>query len=75
MKSYGKKAGIPEKKRDFKVLKHSIATHMLDAGADLAFVRDWLGHKNIQNTLVYAQITNPNRDQQARKVFMSNRVV
>jgi len=75
MKSYGKKAGIPEKKRSFKVLKHSIATHMLDAGAEVSFVRDWLGHKNIQNTMVYAQMTNPNRDQQARKVFMSNRVV
>jgi len=75
MKSYGKKAGIPEKKREFKILKHSIATHMLDAGADIAFVRDWLGHKNIQNTMVYAQMTNPNRDQQARKIFMSSRVV
>ena len=75
MKSYGAKAGLPDKKRDFKILKHSIATHMLDAGADLSFVRDWLGHKNIQNTMVYAQMTNPNRDQQARKVFMSSRVV
>ncbi len=75
MKNYGEQAGLPEKKRGFKVLKHSIATHMLDAGADLAFVRDWLGHANIQNTLVYAQITNTNRDHQARKVFMSNRVV
>jgi len=75
MKSYAAKAGIPEEKRDFKILKHSIATHLLDAGAEISFVRDWLGHVNIQNTMVYAQMTNPNRDQQARKVFISSRVV
>ena len=39
--------------------KHSIATHLLDAGADLAFVKDWLGHANIQNTTI---LTFPYRD-------------
>ena len=28
---------------------------LLDAGADLAFVKDWLGHANIQNTTIYAR--------------------
>jgi len=46
----------------------------LDAGADLAFVKDWLGHACIQNTIIYAQLTNPARDQQARKLFASHRV-
>ena len=49
MKAYGEKAGIPLDKRHFHVLKHSIATHLLDAGADIRFVQDWIGHKNIQN--------------------------
>jgi hypothetical protein len=35
---------------------------------------DWLGHANIQNTTIYAQLTNPARDQQARKLFASQRV-
>jgi site-specific recombinase XerD len=47
MQTYGKTAGLPVEKRKFHCLKHSIATHLLDAGADLAFVKDWLGHANI----------------------------
>jgi Phage integrase family len=43
MQTYGAVAGLPMEKRKFHCLKHSIATHLLDAGADLAFVKDWLG--------------------------------
>jgi len=56
-------------------LKHSIATHLLDAGADLAFVKDWLGHANIQSTTIYARLTTATLDSTARKVFASHRVV
>ena len=57
MQTYGEVAGLPLEKRKFHCLKHSIATHLLDAGADLAFVKDWLGHANIQNTTIYARLT------------------
>lgn len=72
---YGERAGIPQGKRHFHVLRHSIATHLLDAGQDIRFVQDWLGHQNIQNTVIYAQITNPARDKQALKAFASPMVV
>jgi len=75
MKEYGKRAGIPESKRHFHVLKHSIATHLLDAGADLRFVQDWIGHASIRNTVIYAQLTSRRRDEEARKVFASQYVV
>ena len=75
MKSYGKKAKLPEDKRHFHVLRHSIATHLMAAGADIRFVQLWLGHKNIQNTVIYAQISNPARDAQARKLFASPMIV
>ena len=69
IKSYGEKAKLPEDKRHFHVLKHSIATHLLDTGADIRFVQDWLGHANIQNTVIYAQISVGNREQRAREHF------
>jgi len=58
MQTYAHAAGLPENKQHFHILKHSIATHLLDAGADLSFVKDWLGHANIQNTTIYARLTN-----------------
>ncbi len=57
------------------MLKHSIATHLLDAGADIMFVKDWLGHKNIQNTIVYLQLTSKIPDEQARRVFVSAKII
>jgi site-specific recombinase XerD len=51
MQKYGKGADIPKSKRRLHALRHAIAVHLLDAGADVAFVQDRLGHANIQNTM------------------------
>ena len=61
MKRYTERAKIPEAKRHFHCLKHSIATHLLDAGADLRFVQDWIGHASIGNTVIYAQLSRHSR--------------
>jgi site-specific recombinase XerD len=47
----------------------------LDAGADLRFVQDWIGHASIGNTVIYVQLTSRRRDAEARKVFTSPYVV
>ncbi len=71
MKKYGEAAGLPPTRRHFHCLKHSIATHLLDAGADLRFVQDWLGHSNIQNTVIYTYLTTRGREGAARRAFLN----
>lgn len=73
-KRYGELAGLPKDRRHFHVLKHSLAVHLLTAGADLSFVQDWLGHKEIANTRRYAQIVNPERDRRALRLFPSREI-
>jgi integrase len=75
MQTYGLRARIPKTKRRFHALRHAIAVHLLDAGADVAFVQDRLGHANIQNTMVYMRYTTGTRDAQTRQLFASHRVV
>jgi integrase len=74
MQTYGEQAGLPPEKRKFHSLKHSIATHLIDARGELRLVQGWVGHKNVQNSIKYAQLTNPRRDE-ARKLFADHRVV
>lgn len=73
--AYARSADVPEQKRHFHVLKHSIATHLLDGGSDIAFVQHWVGHKNIQNTRIYAQLTTSRINDEARRVFASPKIV
>ena len=68
MRKYGEKANILEHKRHFHVLKHSRAMHLLEETHDIVGTKDWLGHKNIQNTMKYVQVLGFHRWEFADKL-------
>jgi integrase/recombinase XerD len=55
-------AGIQKHGVSVHTLRHSYATHLLEAGVNLRVIQQYLGHTQLETTLVYLHLTHKGQE-------------
>jgi site-specific recombinase XerD len=63
-------AGLPVEKRHPHVLKHSLASHLVAGNANLALIRQALGHRSIRSTMQYIGTSDSQAAEALQKALM-----
>ena len=72
VEKYVKKARLPVKASPH-TMRHSLATDLLQQGADIRAVQEMLGHKNIATTQIYTHVTNKRLKEVHDKYHLGNK--
>jgi integrase len=69
MRRYCERAQVPLEKAHPHCLKHTCCTHLIsDHGESIMQVRAHVGHKNIRNTMIYADLTTEASEARAKRL-------
>ena len=55
-------AGIHKKAVSVHTLRHSYATHLLEAGVNLRVIQRYMGHAQLETTMVYLHLTQKGQE-------------
>lgn len=65
---------LPERNITLHSLRHSIATHLLEKGADIEQISTFLGHASLESTQIYTHFLELTGDENVRTLFREKRL-